>query len=259
MTCRVIDLDFGNRAASSLLADADAVAWGSNRSLAPILIRDCAEADAIVVDVGANILIDGENKALVDECIRCAHECGRDTRVYVPCVPNKAGQGKMARKIADAFSATASVTMVLNDLDGSGNFPDIGRSFPILGLGHVQAGFVAARMAHGGSLLDYILQGDDDFSLARGLWAQYLLGFMQAPAIAPLLPELTDQPGVRELRASARSAQRYYTVTSKAQARNDKLLANELCREAFTAFLEGGEGDGFRHRASAFYNAFHNL
>lgn len=258
MTCRVIDLDFGNRAASILLP-ADPVPWGGNRSLAPIIMRDLEEADAIVVDVGANILIDGQYMELVDELIRCAHDGERDTRVYVPQIPNKAGHGRIAEIVAEKFSTTASVTMVLNDADGSGNFPEVGQSFPKLRLGHVEAGFVAARMDDGRQLLDYILRGDGNFSAARGLWAHYLLVFMQDPAIAPLLPTLTDEPVVQELRAMARSAQRQYTVSAKAQARNDKLLANERCREAFIAFLKGGEGDGFSHRASIFYNAYHNL
>jgi len=261
LKAKVLDLDYGNRAASTLMQEVEPVHHRATRSVASMIIGDLSRFDAIVGDLGANLLTDGQYKALCDELIRCAQEEGRQVTFLVPVIPNKGGFGEMGKKVATEFSSTANVVLILNNVDGSSDFPPVD-GFQLLPLAHTAAGYTSARMSHAGPILDFILNGDAEFSLARGYWAQYLLRFMAQPSIAQMLPPVEDQPILVKLRSMPAPGDVFYHVSNRRAARDDMLRANFKCRQTFDAFVLGDTGTGLLERALACHaatNAYHGL
>lgn len=221
----------GNGAAVELdweaVGEVEPGAW-FEQHLAPVNIG--------ILDLGANFLAFATPaQAFINNIVEMARASGVRT-VFLPVeAPDKAGARELSERLFRQFSHNFEVIVVRNDNRGTKAFANPIQLMdpPTLHIEYLQSGFESVRLRQTRRLDEVVTAPEAGYTIASGAIAKRLLGIARDPLVAGLLGSSMLAP----LKAAAADApgSLTYTVSTPAQAKDDKLRANMAVRAAHAA------------------------
>lgn len=173
-TCICVDIDDGNRGWHRRIGGDNIVKvdWTSGASdAAPWLKRHAPSAGVMIFDLGAGISSsDTPVMAFLGAIWRLLHDGG--ARLIFHCVVStNAPTARFVERISATYGRLGEVVIVLNNKDGSGNFPEglINLPEPHLKLSHSPPGVQAVRLSRVELLSAIIAKPTPDYTLATGM------------------------------------------------------------------------------------------
>lgn len=204
--CICVDIDDGNRGWGRRIGRDNVVKvdWTNGASdAAPWLKRNAPPVGAIIFDLGAGISSsDTPVMAFLATIWRLLHEGG--ARLVFHCVVStNAPTARFVERISATYGRLGEIVIVLNNKDGSGNFPEGLTNLPEaqLKLGCLQPGIQAVRLSRSEPLSAVIAVPVPGYMLASAMMAARVYAFAKELVMKGLCePRLLSSPKLMPVR-----------------------------------------------------------
>jgi hypothetical protein len=227
----VVDADDGNSGLirGSGKGSAVALPWATGADALPGWLSSnvATNIDTIAIDCGANLIASGRPvNQFLGELVMQVGEAGGSVNVLAVASPNAPGTVWLVREMRDAYGGYASVRLIQNDQDGSGEFPRslATLSLPTANFPHISPGIQAARLLKVAPLLDVLQAPPVGYTIAMAIYAECVLKFIEEPAIVDLFGAAAG-PAIRALTLRA-PGPRAMVVQRLKDASDAALIAN---------------------------------
>lgn len=138
---QILDGDAGNAAISVIDPTAARIGWGVQSTVNAQIVEAFKDGH-VIFDLGANTMASArEIVDMLPQLIADFEAEGHNTLAVFPVTPNKAGAAGALERLTQLFPAQNKL-VVLNDVDGSGNFEPLDLPLPTAKLGHLAPGFM---------------------------------------------------------------------------------------------------------------------
>lgn len=149
-----------------------------------LAIADEADADVIIIDLGANEMLNAKSRRTVRPALRQLKALGHDTFVVVSLVPGKVGLDEDAATFARQMSKDADIVLALHGQDEGGDlsqFDELIGDYPSINMPSDQLGILQLIAAAGVTPFDWCSMRVDGFELASAWTAHNLLQLARQP------------------------------------------------------------------------------
>lgn len=258
-TCICIDIDDGNRGWRRRIGGDSIVKvdWTNGASdAAPWLDRHAPVSGAMIFDLGAGISSsDTSVMAFLSAVWRMLHDGG--ARLMFHCVVStNAPTARFVERIVNTYGRLGKVAIVLNDKDGSGNFPaelfDLPE--PRLKLGHMQPGIQAVRLSRIAPLSAIIADPSPSYTMATAMMATRVLSFaaqLKATGFIDIQAQALPESIVKRIPGLM------YSVRRAKDATDVRLRQNAELRVAHDVLIAGDLPDAELATAAGKYRKAH--
>lgn len=198
---QILDGDAGNAAISMVDPNAARLGWGVQSTVNSEIVEAFKDRH-VILDLGANTMASArEIVDMLPQLIADFEAAGHKTLAVFPLTPNKAGAAGAIERLTQLFPAQNKL-LVLNNVDGSGNFEPLDLPLPIARLGQLAPGFMGyVDTLPGKSFSEAVISPAADHQIAGQHIARWMRGFAKdlpfqnvfGPAIQQLgqIPEPT--------------------------------------------------------------------
>lgn len=195
-----------------------------------IAIADEADADVIIIDLGANEMLNGKSRRTVRAALRQMRALGHDTFVVLSLVPGKVGLEDDAANFARQMSREAEVVLALHGQDEGGDFSkfeELTADYPSIDVPTDQLGILGLITAAGVTPFDWSAARISGFEMAAAWTAHNLLQLAEQPVMIDIARSDLAVPVLAEL-SKGRPVSFYIGRNSKWQVSNGCLAADAL-------------------------------
>lgn len=154
-----------------------------------LAIADEADAGVIIIDLGANEMLNAKSRRTVRPALRQMKALGHDTFVVVSLVPGKVGLDEDAATFARQMSKDADIVLALHGQDEGGDlsqFEELIGDYPSVTMPSDQLGILQLIAAAGVTPFDWCSMRVDGFQLAAAWTAHNLLQLAQQPMMTSI-------------------------------------------------------------------------
>ncbi len=193
-----------------------------------IAMADESDAEVIIIDLGANEMLNAKSRRTVRAALRQLKALGHDTFVVLSLVPNKVGLDDDAANFARQMSKDAEVVLAFHGRDEGGElavFDELKDDYPSFEVSSDQPGILGLISAAGVTPFNWCSTPDTGFELAAALAAHNLMQLALQPVISRIADSERAVPVLHELAKGCPSPV-YQNRNSKWQVRNECLAAD---------------------------------
>lgn len=193
-----------------------------------INMADEEDAEVIIIDLGANEMLNIQSRRTVREALAQLKALGHDTYVFLSLVPNKVGLDADATNFARQMSKDAEVILAFHGRDDGGElaaFDELRGDYRSIEVSTDQLGILGLIAAAGVTPFDWCSAPTTGFELAAAWTAHNLMLLAQQPLIAAILGGDHAVPVLGSL-AQGRPLPFYNNRNSRWQVRNEALAAD---------------------------------
>lgn len=196
----LLDADHGNFALKSRLGDdlmTKAVGWGVGPETAPAIVST-AKGLPVLMDTGANL--HASQREIVDLLPALSDRFADDgyrTVALMPISPNKIGAAGALKEFA-AKLGNFEKMVIKNDRDGSGQFEQLPREYPLICIPQLMPGLNAYLFNSRRDIADVVINPERGYIKASAHIGQWVRAFALDPNVQNLLgPELCERAMMR--------------------------------------------------------------
>ena len=193
-----------------------------------IALADEDDADIIIIDLGANEMLNSKSRRTVRAALRQLKALGHDTYVVLSLVPNKVGLEDDAGNFARQMSKDAEVVIAVHGRDEGGElaaFDELMELYPALELPTDQLGILGLIAGARVTPFNWCSAPTSGFSLAAAWTAHNLMQLAQQPVMVQIVGTDSAVPVLAELAKDY--PRRFYTTrNSRWQVRDESLAAD---------------------------------
>lgn len=193
-----------------------------------IAIADEADAEFVIIDLGANEMLNSKSRRTIRAALRQVKGLGHETFVVLSLVPGKVGLDDDAANFARQMSNDAQVLLALHGEDEGGDlskFDELTNDYPSIEVPTDQLGILGLITAAGVTPYDWCAAPDSGFELAAAWTAHNLMQLAQQPIMNAIAYGKLAAPVLAKL-AKGRPAPTYTGRNAKWQVRNECLAAD---------------------------------
>lgn len=244
---QILDADAGNAAASMIDPSAQRIGWGVQATVSPQIV-EAYSGQHVILDLGANTMASArEIVDMLPELGAAFESAGYSTLAVYPVTPNKPGATGALEKLTQSLPVQEKL-LVLNDVDGTGNFEQFELPLPIAKLGQLESGFMAyVNASESGSFSQAVLAPAEDHTILAQHLAHWMREFGQdlpfQTAFRPALNRLETLPKPHRLSFKVKRASRANDTELSEFAQKTRVL--DLIQEY------GWDSSGLRKAADA--------
>ncbi len=193
-----------------------------------IALADEADADVIIIDLGANEMLNSKSRRTVRAALRQMSALGHDTFAVLSLIPGKVGLEDDATNFARQISKEADVILALHSQDEGGDlskFNELMGDYASITVSTDQLGILGMITAAGVTPFDWCAAPVKGFELAAAWTAHNLMQLAQQSAMIELARGDLAVPVLSSL-AQDRPVPFYTGRNNKWQVTNDCLTAD---------------------------------
>ena len=193
-----------------------------------LAIAEEADADVIIIDLGANEMLNSKSRRTVRAALRQLKVLGHDTFVVLSLVPGKVGLEDDAANFARQMSKDAEVLLAFHSRDEGSDLTKFGElkgDYPTVDVATDQLAILELITAAGVTPFDWCSAHPAGFATAAAWIARNLLQLAQQPIMADIVYGDRAVPVLAPL--AKNRPQRFYTGrNAKWQVRDEVLAAD---------------------------------
>ena len=214
---QILDGDAGNAAISMIDPNAARLGWGVQSTVNAEIVEAFRDRN-VILDLGANTMASArEIVDMLPQLIADFEAAGHKTLAVFPVTPNKAGAAGALERLTQLFPAQNKL-LVLNNVDGSGNFEPLDLPLPIARLGQLAPGFMGyVDTLPGKSFSEAVISPADDRQIAGQHIARWMQGFAKDLPFQDVFGPAVKQLG--QIPEPAKIRHKIDTVSSTTDAR----------------------------------------
>lgn len=219
-----------------------------------------ANADVIIIDLGANEMLNSKSRRTIRAALRQLKALGHDTFALLSLVSGKVGLDDDAANFARQMSNRAQVVLALHgedeDVDLS-EFAELREDYPSITVFTDQLGILGLITSAGITPFDWCVSHVPGFEIAAAWTADNLLQLAKQPAMIALAQSDLAVPVLSKL-ATDRPVRSYTGRNNKWQVTNECLEADEseiITRSALTRLAPEADDASVLTAARAFMAA----
>lgn len=193
-----------------------------------IAIADEADADIIIIDLGANEMLNSKSRRTVRAALRQMKALGHDTFVVLSLVPGKVGLDDDAANFARQMSKDAEIVLALHGQDEGSDlskFDELRNDYASIVVPTDQLGILGLITAAGVTPFDWCVARPSGFELAAAWTAHNLMQLAQQPCMIDIAHGDLAVPVLTDL-AKGRPVPFYTGRNNKWQVTNECLAAD---------------------------------
>lgn len=188
------------------------------------------DADIIIIDLGANEMLNSKSRRTVRAALRQLKALGHDTSVVLSLVPGKVGLDDDATNFARQMSKDAEVTLAFHGRDEGGDlakFDELREDYASVEIPTDQLAILGLITAAGITPFDWCSAPTSGFTMAAAWTAHNLLQLAQQPIMVDLVSGNLAVPVLATL-AKGRPEPFYIGRNAKWQVRDEALAADAV-------------------------------
>ena len=167
-----------------------------------IAMADESDAEVVIIDLGANEMLNAKSRRTVRAALRQLKALGHDTYVILSLVPNKVGLDDDATNFARQMSKDAEVILAFHGRDEGGElaaFDELKDDYSSVEVATDQLGILGLISAAGVTPFDWCSAPPAGFELAAAWTAHNLMHLAQQPIMGAVLAANLAVPALSEL------------------------------------------------------------
>lgn len=225
-----------------------------------LAIAEEDNADVIIIDLGANEMLNSKSRRTVRAALHQLKALGHDTFVVLSLVPGKVGLDDDATNFARPMSKDAEIVLALHGGDEGSDlakFNELKDDYAAIEVPTDQLAILELISAAGITPLDWCSAPPSGFELAAAWTADNLMQLAQEPAMSDLVGADRAIPVLAKL-AQGRPWPFYIGRNSKWQVRNETLAADAheiATQRALTSLTPDADDVAVLAAARAFIDA----
>lgn len=185
-------------------------------------------ADLIIIDLGANEMLNSKSRRTVKAALRQLKTLGHDTYVVLSLVPNKIGLDDDASHFARQMSNVAQIVLAIHGRDEGGEltvFDELKEDYASVEVPTDQLAVLGLISADGVTPYDWCISPPTGFEMAAALTAHNLMQLAQQPSMIAIFGGDRAVPVLADL-AIGRPVTFYNNRNSRWQVTNECLAAD---------------------------------